>query len=320
MDQVKGNWNNLKDRKIAFLFSGQGAQYSGMGKELAEISPAAKAVFDMADAVRPDTAKQCYEAAKEELSQTINTQPCLFCVDLAAAAAVLEQGIRPQAVAGFSLGEFAAIAVAGVISDQDAFRLVCKRAEYMDAASRKTNSTMAAVIKLTPQQVEDICSRHEGIYPVNYNCSSQVVVAGKAGGFDDFASEVKEHKGRVMPLAVSGGFHSPYMDDAAVAFGEEVQKYDFAEPNIPVYANYTGKPYTGGGAVVADMLHKQLSNPVQWETTIQNMVADGVDLFIEVGAGKTLSGLVKKIAPEIMALQVENKETLEQTLAALKAL
>ena len=306
--------------KIAFLFSGQGAQYTGMGRELCQVSPAAKAVFEMADRVRPQTLEQCFEGSKELLSRTINTQPCLFCVDLAAAAAVREAGITPQAVAGFSLGEFAALAFAGAMTDEAAFRLVCKRAEYMDKASVESNSTMAAVIKLTPEQVVEVCSKYEGIYPVNFNSGQQVVVAGKVGGFDELAAEVKAMKGRVLPLAVSGGFHSPYMQSAADAFGEELKNYDYATPQMPVYANYTAMPYEAAEnpqQAVPHLLHKQIINPVKWEDTIKNMVADGIEIFVEVGCGKTLSNLVKKIIPDATCYQVENAETLQATLAAL---
>lgn len=307
--------------KIGFLFSGQGAQYTGMGKELCEVSPAAAAVFKMADAVRPKTSEQCFTGSKELLSRTINTQPCLFCVDLAAAAAVREAGIEAYAAAGFSLGEFAALAFAGAMEDEAAFRLVCKRAEYMDKASVESNSTMAAVIKLTPEQVVEVCAKYEGIYPVNFNSGQQVVVAGKVGGFDELAAEVKSLKGRVLPLAVSGGFHSPYMQSAADLFGEELKNYHYTAPQIPVYANYTAKPYPVANPEqeVPELLHKQIVNPVRWEDTIKNMTADGITTFVEVGCGKTLSNLVKKITKEAVCYQVDNAETLKATLEALQS-
>ncbi|MGI5824189.1 MAG: ACP S-malonyltransferase [Bacillota bacterium] len=307
-------------QKIAFLFSGQGAQYTGMGKELCRSSSAAAAVFAMADAVRPQTSEQCFEGSRELLAQTINTQPCLFCVDLAAAAAVREAGIEPDAVAGFSLGEFAALAFAGAMEDEAAFKLVCKRAEYMDKASNDSNSTMMAVVKLSPEQVVALCEKYPGIYPVNFNCGQQVVVAGRVGGFDEFAAEVKSLKGRALPLAVSGGFHSPYMQSAAVAFEKELQNYDYSAPALPVYANYTALPYAADSpqTTVPQLLHKQINNPVQWETTVKNMVKDGIEIFVEVGCGKTLSKLVAKIAPETVCYNVENQATLEAAVAALR--
>ena len=159
--------------KTALVFSGQGAQFSGMGRELYECSPAARAVFDMAETIRPGTKAQCFEGTSEELSVTINTQPCVFITDLAAAAAVVEKGIRPDFVAGFSLGEIAAIAFAGMLSYEDAFRLVCKRAELMDKAAKDCPGAMAAVMKITPQQTEEICSSFSRAYPVNYNSPAQ---------------------------------------------------------------------------------------------------------------------------------------------------
>ncbi len=310
----------IKNQKIALLFSGQGAQYTGMGQELCQVSPAAAEIFRMADAVRPGTSEQCFTGSKELLAQTINTQPCLYCVDLAAAAAVREAGIEADAVAGFSLGEFSALAFAGAMTDEDAFRLVCKRAEYMDKASNDSNSTMMAVVKLTTDQVVTLCEKYPDIYPVNFNCGQQVVVAGKVGGFDEFAREVKEMKGRALPLAVSGGFHSPYMQSAADAFEKELLNYVYKAPGLPVYANCTAEPYpmTDPQKEVPALLHRQINHPVQWEKTIQNMVRDGISLFVEVGCGKTLSKLVAKIAPDVTCYNVDNQATLEATLEALR--
>ena len=216
--------------KTVFVFSGQGAQVPGMGKSLYDNSAAAKAVFDMAESIRPGTLKQCFEGTKEELSETINTQPCVFAVDLAAAAAVAEKGIRPDYVAGFSLGEIAAIAFAGMITYEDAFRLVCKRSEVMDKAAKENKGAMAAVLKLTPEKVEEICSGFEKAYPVNYNSPAQTVVAASEDEIDELCAKVKAEKGKAVKLAVSGAFHSPFMNSASDALSEYLEGVELKEP------------------------------------------------------------------------------------------
>lgn len=300
--------------KIALVFSGQGAQYSGMGKELYDASPRAREVFARCDAIRPGTSQQCFTGSKEELTQTINTQPCLFCVDLAAAAAVLEQGIQPVALAGFSLGELPALCVGEALRLEDSFRLVCERARLMHQASTQSDSTMMAILKLPTSKVEELCREAGAVYPVNYNCEGQVVVAGKQATLSDFAQTVKSEGGRAMPLAVSGGFHSVYMDLAREGLAEFMQGIRFAMPAIPVYANVNGQPYESNGA---ELLARQVNSPVLWQKTIENMLADGVDTFIEVGAGKTLSTLIKKIAPDALCYHVEDKASLDETILML---
>ena len=164
--------------KVAFVFSGQGAQYSGMGKSLYEHSAAAKNVFDTAESIRPGTKNQCFSGTLEEISITKNTQPCLFCVDLAAAEALREAGITPDMTAGFSLGEVAAVTFAGIFTTEEGFSLVTKRGEAMQAAAEQADSAMAAVLKLPNEKVEELCRMHQSVFPVNYNCPGQLVVAG----------------------------------------------------------------------------------------------------------------------------------------------
>ena len=284
--------------KTVFVFSGQGAQYPGMGKTLYENSPAAKAVFDMAESIRPGTIRQCFEGTKEELSVTINTQPCVFTADLAAAAAVQEKGIRPDFVAGFSLGEIAALAFAGMLSYEDAFRLVCRRAEVMDKAANENKGAMAAVMKLTPEKVEQICSEFEKAYPVNYNSPAQTVVAAAEDEIDGLCARVKEEKGKAVKLAVSGAFHSPFMSSAADALAEYLEGVELKDPEIPVYSNVTAQPYEGDyKALVA----AQVKSPVKWQKTVENLAQQGADSFIEVGVGKTLTGLIRKIDSELIS-------------------
>ena len=291
--------------KIAFVFSGQGAQYSGMGKEFYNASPAAKAVFDMADGIRKDTSVQCFSGTPEELTQTVNTQPCVFASDLAAARALAEQGITPSCVAGFSLGEIAALAFSGILSDEAAFKLVCKRGELMDKAARENPGAMAAVMKIPPEKVEEICKRFDKTYPVNYNSPAQTVVATTSESAEAFCEAVKEAGGRAKLLAVSGAFHSPFMANAAAGLAEYMKDIEFSNPGITIYSDYTAMPYEGD---YKELVRAQVENPVRWQTIIENMAAQGVDIFIEVGVGKTLQSLIKRILPEAKAYKVENPE------------
>lgn len=294
--------------KIAFVFSGQGAQYSGMGKAFYDVSPAAKAVFDMADSIRPGTSKQCFGGSTEELTQTVNTQPCVFAADLAAARAVAESGIKPDFVAGFSLGEVAALAFSGALSDEEAFKLVCRRGELMDKAARENPGAMVAVMKLSPEQVEELCRRFEKTYPVNYNSPAQTVVATTTENADAFCVAVKEAGGRAKKLPVSGAFHSPFMAEAADGLMEYMNSVEFNAPEIPVYSNYTAKPYEGDYKA---LVKAQVENPVRWQSIIENLTSEGVDTIIEVGVGKTLTGLTGRINKEIKAVKVENLSDLD---------
>ena len=295
--------------KIALIFSGQGAQYTGMGKEICENSKAAKAVFDMADSIRPNTSQQCFNGDISELSITANTQPCVFTVDLAVARAVEELGIKVDCVSGFSLGEIAALAFSGMLSDEDAFKLVCKRGELMDKAAKANPGAMLAVMKLPADEIEKICSQFEDTYPVNYNSPAQTVVATKEENVDALVEAFSNAKGRAKRLAVSGAFHSPFMAEAAEGLMEYMEKVEFNEPSIPLYSNYTAKPYEGDYKA---LVKAQVENPVKWQTIVENMVSDGVDTFIEVGVGKTLTGLVKRIDGNVKAIKVENVADLEQ--------
>ena len=293
--------------KVAFVFSGQGDQHPGMGKELAQQHSAAAAVYEMCDRLRPGTSGQCFEGTAEELMETKNTQPCLFAMELAAAAVLQEKGVTPDAVAGFSLGEIVAATVAGLFDRETGFRLVCRRGQLMQQEAEKFDTAMAAVVKLNGDQVQEICAGFPEIYPVNFNCPGNITVSGLASQMPDFSAAVKAAGGRALPLKVKGAFHSPFMKDAAKAFRETLDCADIQKNTIPLYSNLTAQPY---GENAADLLSRQICSPVQWETLIRNMIADGVDTFIEIGPGKTLTNMIKKIDPSVTARTVS--EALEE--------
>ncbi len=288
--------------KIAFVFSGQGDQFPGMGKNLADKYPSAKSVFDMCDGIRPGTSEQCFNGTEEELKETKNTQPCLFAMELAAANVLFDKGVRPEALAGFSLGEVTAATAAGIFDNETGFRLVCKRGELMQTEAEKFDTSMAAVVKLTPEQVQDVCAKYSDVYPVNFNCPGQITVSGLASQMKDFSADVKAAGGRALPLKLKGAFHSPFMNAASEAFRVELENAKINKGNITLYSDLTSMPYTDD---VAELLSKQICSPVLWEKIVRNMIADGFDTFIEIGPGRTLTNMIKKISADVKAQTVE---------------
>lgn len=288
--------------KIAFVFSGQGDQFPGMGEELADKYPSAKSVFDMCDGIRPGTSEQCFNGTEEELKETKNTQPCLFAMELAAANVLFDKGVEPEALAGFSLGEVTAATAAGIFDNETGFRLVCKRGELMQTEAEKFDTSMAAVVKLTPEQIQDVCAKYSDVYPVNFNCPGQITVSGLASQMKDFSADVKAAGGRALPLKLKGAFHSPFMNAASEAFRVELENAKINKGNITLYSDLTSMPYTDD---VAELLSKQICSPVLWEKIVRNMIADGFDTFIEIGPGRTLTNMIKKISADVKAQTVE---------------
>lgn len=291
--------------RIAYVFAGQGDQYPGMGKNIWDRYDIARDIYKMCDEIRPGTSKQCFEGTEEELKQTDNTQPCLFAMELAMAKVLLDKGIKPDVVAGFSLGEVTAAAFAGIVDERSGFQLVCRRGELMQRAAEQFDTSMAAVVKLSNEQVESICDRYENVYPVNYNCPGQVTVSGLTSQMADFSADVREAGGRAIPLKVKGAFHSPFMKEAAESFAGELRKCtslnNTGGTQITLYSDVTAQPYTDD---IVKLLSSQICSPVRWEQIIRNMIADGVDTFVEIGPGKTLSNMIKKIDASVSVTDV----------------
>ncbi len=294
--------------KLAFVFSGQGAQTVGMGLDYYERSAAAKAVFDRCEAIRPGTLEQCFRGGEEALKETVNNQPCMAAMELAVLAAARAAGLEPDMTAGFSLGELSALSCAGVMDEETAFRLICRRGELMQRAAEAHRTGMAAVVKLTGEEVERLCAGFRRVWPVNYNCPGQVTVSGDEEEMADFAAAVKAAGGRAVPLKVRGAFHSPYMAEAGKAFQAELDAAPLCAPRIPVYANLTGAPY---GKDAAALLGRQMSGPVRWEDSVRGMIAAGADTFAELGPGKTLCGLIGKIDTAVRCFPLGELKGLE---------
>ena len=287
----------------AYVFPGQGAQFSGMGKDLYENSARAKELFDSANEILGfDITRIMFEGTEEELRQTNVTQPAVFLHSVIQAATI--EDFHPDMVAGHSLGEFSALVAAGALAFEDALRLVAKRAEAMQKACELTPSTMAAVLNLSDEKVEEVVegiSKETGevVVAANYNCPGQLVISGTVEGINIAVERMKEAGAkRALVLAVGGAFHSPLMEPAREELAQAIKETKFNTPTCAIYQNVNAKPSTDV-EVIKENLIAQLTAPVRWTQSVQNMVADGATTFVECGPGKVLQGLVKKIAPEV---------------------
>lgn len=286
----------------AFVFPGQGAQYPGMGKELYEKSELARDLFEQANSVLGFRITDImFTGTEEELRQTRVTQPAIF-LHSVVLSAVMDNSFNPDMVAGHSLGEFSALVANKSISFTDGLLLVSKRAVAMQKACEKTNSTMAAVIGLDDQIIEQVCdSVDEIVVAANYNCPGQVVISGTMAGIDR-AIELLKARGakRCLKLSVSGAFHSPLMEPAREELEEAINSTPFRTPECPVYQNVTAKASVNPDEIKKNLI-LQLTSPVKWTQSVLNMITDGATTFVEVGPGNVLQGLIKKINPNVKA-------------------
>lgn len=285
----------------AFVFPGQGAQFVGMGKDLYENNPVAKEMFDKANEILGfNITDLMFNGTDEDLRQTKVTQPAIF-LHSVILAKTMGDDFNPDMVAGHSLGEFSALVAAGALSFEDGLRLVSARAQAMQKACEKTPSTMAAVLALPDAKVEELCaSVTEGVVvPANYNCLGQIVISGSIEGVDAACAKMLEAGAkRALKLKVGGAFHSPLMEPARAELADAIAHTDFHAPKCPVYQNVNAEPQTDPETIKKNLI-AQLTAPVRWTQTVQNMIAAGADTFVEVGPGAVLQGLVKKISSEV---------------------
>ena len=285
----------------AFVFPGQGAQFVGMGKDLYENNPVAKEMFDKDNEILGfNITDLMFNGTDEDLRQTKVTQPAIF-LHSVILAKTMGDDFNPDMVAGHSLGEFSALVAAGALSFEDGLRLVSARAQAMQKACEKTPSTMAAVLALPDARVEELCaSVTEGVVvPANYNCPGQIVISGSIEGVDAACAKMLEAGAkRALKLKVGGAFHSPLMEPARAELADAIAHTDFHAPKCPVYQNVNAEPQTDPETIKKNLI-AQLTAPVRWTQTIQNMIAAGADTFVEVGPGAVLQGLVKKISSEV---------------------
>ena len=286
----------------AYVFPGQGAQFVGMGKDLYESNALAKELFDKANEILGYSITDImFSGTDEDLKQTKVTQPAVFLHSVISALCLGDE-VKPDMVAGDSLGEFSALVACGCLSFEDGLRLVYARAMAMQACCEKVPGTMAAIINLPDETIEKVCSEIEGVVvPVNYNSPGQVVISGEISAVDEACLKLKEAGAkRALKLPVGGAYHSPLMEPAAVELAAAIEKAEFKTPRCPIYQNVDAKPYTDPDIIKKNLL-AQLTAPVRWTQTVINMIGDGMDEFQECGPGQVLTGLIGRIQKAMQA-------------------
>ena len=304
--------------KIAFIFPGQGAQVCGMGQEFYEQTETGKEVFDKASELLGFSVPElCFEK-NDRLDLTEYTQPAMVTASIAMTKVFVEKtGITPSVTAGLSLGEYAAMAAAGVMSWEDAIATVRQRGILMQEAVPAGLGAMAAVLAMDAQKIEKVIAPIDGVQIANYNCPGQIVISGRKEAVAEASERLKEAGAkRVLPLNVSGPFHSSMLTEAGEKLGKVLENVEIHTPQIPYVANVTAE-YVTDEKEVKPLLKKQVSSSVRWEQSIRRMIADGVDTFIEIGPGKTLTGFMKKIDRNVKALNIEKMEDIEKVKEAL---
>ena len=296
--------------KKAYIFPGQGSQFPGMAKALYEGNAKGKELLEKAnDILGFRITDIMFDGTPEDLKATRVTQPAIFLHSVVLAKCY--EGFKPDMVAGHSLGEFSALAAAEAISFEDALRLVYIRATQMQLCCEKVPGTMAAIVGLPDEKVEEICSSCEGlVIPANYNCGGQVVISGEKAAVEQACEKAKaEGAKRALPLAVSGAFHSPLMEPARVELGKAIEETKIVEPICPIYQNVSAQAVTDPDTIKKNLL-AQLTSPVKWTQSVRNMLADGADYFMEIGPGTVLQGLVKRISAGTEGITIEGLTTI----------
>ena len=305
--------------KIAFIFPGQGAQYTGMGRDFYEQTETGRKVFDQASELLGFSMPELVFEPNDRLDITEYTQAAMVTTSIAMMKVFTERtGIRPDVAAGLSLGEYCALAAAGVMSEDDAIRTVRQRGILMQEEVPAGEGAMAAVLALDASVIEEITSSMEGVWIANYNCPGQIVISGKKAAVEEACERLKAAGAkRAILLNVSGPFHSGMLTGAGEKLGEVLSGVEVNAPRIPYVANVTAE-YVTEAAPVKELLIRQVSSSVKWQQSVEAMLADGVDTFIEIGPGRTLTGFMRKINRSVKSLNVEKLEDIDKVIEALK--